>query len=49
VLAGALFDPDGTLVDTVAICSLAFRRAVERSTPAEFSSMASLLLTLAFP
>src|SRR5262249_22661150 len=30
-LAGALFDLDGTLVDTFAICYLAFRRAVERS------------------
>jgi len=31
VLAGALFDLDGTLVDTFAICYLAFRRAVERA------------------
>lgn len=31
MLAGALFDLDGTLVDTFAICYLAFRRAVERS------------------
>jgi len=31
VLAAALFDLDGTLVDTLAVCYLAFRRALERA------------------
>jgi pyrophosphatase PpaX len=29
-LAGAIFDLDGTLVDTLPVCFAAFRRAVER-------------------
>ena len=31
MLAAVLFDLDGTLVDTLAVCYLAFRRALQRA------------------